>query len=109
MKDRPDSFEGFFIRLRRRRIFKRLFGVFKWTVLCLLLLFIAAWFLLQQESVQNWALQKTTSFLSKELESRVEAQRIDFDFFNKLVLEGFYIEDHKGDTLLYSEELRASL
>ena len=109
MKARPDLFEGFFSRLQRRRVFKRIYAVVKWTVLSILLFCIAAWFLLQQESVQNWALKKVTTYLSNELDSRVEAQRIDFDFFNKLVLEGFYLEDHKGDTLLYSKTLKASL
>ena len=69
---------------------------------------IVGWFVLQNGKVQNYLLHEATGYLSEELQTTVTAQHFDYDFFNKLVLEGLYIEDHRGDTLLYSKEFKAS-
>lgn len=67
-------------------------------LLLILTLFQSYWF-------QNWAIQKVTSYLSEELKTKVQIEHIGIDFFTNLTLDGFYIEDLKGDTLLYAEDL----
>lgn len=57
------------------------------------------------EVVQNWAAQKITEKLSKDLNTTVEFDHIDFEIFDKLSLDSFYLEDLDGDTLLFSEKL----
>ena len=52
-------------------------------------------------------LQKITTYLSDELNTEVTIDRIDIDFFDKLVMEGFILKDLKGDTLLYAGNLKA--
>ncbi len=84
-----------------RRVENMLFGV--------VLLLILLYFFLQTPAVQNWLIHKVTSYLSTELKTTVEVQHIDISFFDKLVLEGFYVQDLKGDTLLYVGELSAGL
>jgi len=90
-------------------LFNRLLKVLGWAIVFIIGLFILAYFLLQIEFVQNLALRTTTNYVSKELKTTVTFDRIDLDFFDKLVLENFYAEDFHGDTLLYSKELTINL
>ncbi|HFD31493.1 MAG TPA: hypothetical protein ENJ28_02105, partial [Gammaproteobacteria bacterium] len=73
-----------------------------WLFMGLVLLLLVGWFVLQSEGFQNWAIDKVTSDLSERLGTPVQVDYIDIDFFDNMVLEGFYIEDDRGDTLLYS-------
>ena len=72
-------------------------------------LLIVLYFVLQMPAVQNWLIHKTTSYLSEELKTTVQIQHIDIAFFDKLILEGFYVADLKGDTLMYVGQLSAGL
>ncbi len=108
MSQTPNQFDQFFRRLGRRRFVKGTFRVLRYLFLFLFILLVIGWFVLQNEKVQNYLLTEVTDYLSEELETKVDAHRIDYSFFDKLVLEGFYVEDHRGDTLLYSQELKAS-
>ena len=108
MNHTPNHFDQFFRRLGRRRFVKGTFRVLRYLFLFLFILLIAGWFILQNEKVQNYLLAEVTDYLSEELETKVDARRIDYRFFDKLVLEDFYVEDYRGDTLLFSRELKAS-
>jgi len=84
-----------------RKVENTLFGV----VIFLVLLY----FFLQLPFVQRWLAHQATAYLSTELQTRVEVQGLNFSFFDHLVLEGFYVEDLKGDTLLYAGRLSTRL
>ncbi len=84
-----------------RRIENFVFGI--------ILLFISFYLVLQMPAVQNWLIGKITTYLSGELQTRVEVRHVDISFFDNLILEGFYVQDLKGDTLLYAGELTAGL
>lgn len=71
--------------------------------LLILLLFLT---LLQSYWFQNWAIQKVTSYLSSELNTKVKIEHIGIDLLSNLTLDGLYVEDLKGDTLLYAEDFR---
>ena len=58
--------------------------------------------------VQNRLVKELTQYLSAELETTVSLERIDIEFFDGLELEGFYLEDLDGDTLLYAGDLTAN-
>ncbi len=90
-----------FLRAFWRRVENLVFG--------LVVLFIGLYFVLQMPAVQNWLVGKVTTYLSKELHTKVELQHLDFEFFDKLVLDGLYVQDLKGDTLLYASQLTAGL
>ncbi len=107
MGESPKAFDQFFNKLKRRRLLKRTFVFFKWLFFTVIFLLLLSWFLLQLPSVQNYLVQKVTNYLSDELNTEVSLQRIDIEFFDKLVLDEFYLEDQNGDTLLYSKELKA--
>ncbi len=78
-------------------------------VFALVVLLIGLYFMLQMPVVQNWLVAKVTTYLSGELKTTVRIKHLDFEFFDKLVLDGIYIQDLKGDTLLYAEKLTAGL
>lgn len=73
------------------------------------ILLVCIYFVLQLPSVQNWLVHKTSTFLSEELGTRVELKRVDIEFFDNVVLEGLFVEDLQGDTLLYAQKFSAGL
>jgi len=79
------------------------------TLFVVVVVLVTLYFVLQLPSVQNWLVQKTTTFLSKELGSKVSLSRVDIEFFDNVVLENLYIEDLEGDTLIYAQKFTASL
>lgn len=72
-------------------------------------LLILLYFLLQMPTVQNWLLRHATAYCTDLVGSKVEIRHIDLAFFDNIVLDGVYVEDHRGDTLLYAEHLSAGL
>lgn len=91
------------------RLLKKLLRRFENTLFALTIFLAAIYFVLQLPSVQNWLVLKATTFLSEELETRVELKRVDIEFFDNVILEGLYIEDLNGDTLLYAKKFSAGL
>jgi hypothetical protein len=79
------------------------------TVFGLVLLFISLYFVLQSTAVQNWLISHITHYMSEELHTRVEIKHVDIEFFDNLVLEGLYIQDLQGDTLIYAGKFSAGL
>lgn len=71
--------------------------------------FVTLYFVLQTPFVQNWLIQKIAGYYASEWKTRVEIKHIDFEFFDNLVLEGVFLADQSGDTLLMAEELVAGL
>ncbi|MEL7021188.1 MAG: hypothetical protein AAGK47_06255, partial [Bacteroidota bacterium] len=76
-------------------------------VVTFLLMLLLSYFLIQIPAVQTWAAQQVTEFLSKELQTEVAIERVGISLFDKVQLDGFYLEDQTGDTLLYAQELQA--
>jgi len=68
----------------------------------------ASYVLLRSRPFQNWAMQKVVKTLSQELKTKVTLKSIDFELINNLVLEGLYVEDQQGDTLVYFGKLRVN-
>jgi len=79
------------------------------TLFVLVLFVVSLYFLLQMPAVQNWIVGKVTAYLSEQWQTTVAIQKVDIEFFDKLVLEGLYIEDSRGDTLLYAGTVSAGM
>lgn len=90
---------------RARRMWRKVENV----GFALVFLLVVLYFILQSNAVQNWLIGKTTAYLSKELHTRVEINHINIEFFDNVVLEGLYIQDLQGDTLIYAEKFSAGL
>ena len=61
--------------------------------------------LLQIPVVQKWSVDRLTSYFSNKMNTKVEIDKIDLSIWRGLELDGFYVEDQSGDTLIYSEHL----
>ncbi|WP_118951305.1 translocation/assembly module TamB domain-containing protein [Taibaiella helva] len=56
--------------------------------------------------VQNFIAQKAVGYLSDKLGTKVTLKHVRIDLLNAATLEGLYIQDKQGDTLLYAGEAR---
>ncbi len=65
--------------------------------------------LIEFESVQNWLINKTTNYLSKEWNTEVNIDHVSFSLFSSLQFKGFYVEDNRQDTLLYVDLLEVKI
>ncbi|MEY4902510.1 MAG: hypothetical protein RLZZ292_325, partial [Bacteroidota bacterium] len=92
-----------------KRVFQRIGRMLRGTGGIILLLIIGFYMIIQTRTVQNWAIGKLTKSLTEQLGTPVSIQHIDIDFFSHLKLDGFYVQDTKGDTLLYSGQLSVGI
>ena len=63
--------------------------------------------LLSINAVQNFVVDRAAQFASRKLETVVRIDRVDIGIFDRITLEGLYVEDYGGDTLLYVGNLHA--
>ncbi|HLG03888.1 MAG TPA: hypothetical protein VI731_09860, partial [Bacteroidia bacterium] len=68
-------------------------------------LFIA----IRMPSVQTALTQRLMAYLSAELHTKITIKGIDIEFIKSIVLEGLYVEDQHGDTLLFAGSLKADI
>ncbi|MCB9186559.1 MAG: translocation/assembly module TamB [Flavobacteriales bacterium] len=83
-----------------------------WTsvlLLLLVLLVVGGYMALRSPKVQTRITQYIAGYLSEELKTTVSVEGVDIGFFNRLILEGLYVEDLKGDTLAYLSDLHLGL
>ena len=73
------------------------------------LLSILSGLIVQDKDFQNWAIQKVTADLSERLNTKVDVERIELDFFDNLSFSKFYIQDYNQDTLIYADQLDVDL
>jgi hypothetical protein len=93
-------------------IFKSIKKAFLWTsfLLLLLVLLIGGGYLaLRSPKVQTKITQYIAGKLSEELKTTVAVEGVDIGFFNRVILEGLYVEDLRGDTLAYLTDLHLGL
>lgn len=91
----------FLLRKNWRRAENILFGV--------ILFFVSVYFVLQSPAVQNWLARRVIEQLSVALNTKVELRRINIEFFDNILLEDLFIEDSRGDTLIYVRKLGAGM
>lgn len=93
-------------------IFKSIKKAFAWVTfltLLLVLLIGGGYVALRSPRVQTRVTQYIAGYLSDELQTTVKVEGVDIGFFNRLILEGLYVEDLKGDTLAYLKDLHLGL
>lgn len=92
-----------------RKGIKILAKVLSAAVLLLLVLPIVLSLLLDISAVQQFVVRQVTQAVSRKLETTVHIDRIDIGLFNKVRVDGFYVEDYQRDTLLYAGRVDAFL
>ncbi|CAH1002134.1 hypothetical protein LEM8419_03051 [Neolewinella maritima] len=65
--------------------------------------------LLQLPDFQNWLADRVTASISNTLETEVRVDYVRLSWFDELTIEGLFVEDKYGDTLLYGQRLEADL
>lgn len=83
-----------------------------WTILRRLLiwgiaLFLGLVLLFQIPAFQNWIGGLVVKAIGDTLETEVRLDRVNLAWLDALSLDGLYVEDKYGDTLLYSQAIRA--
>ncbi|MDZ7879448.1 MAG: translocation/assembly module TamB domain-containing protein [Saprospiraceae bacterium] len=90
---------------------RRILRGLMWIVLGILLLFIVLTLVLRIPIVQNWVIDKSTTYLSKELKTNVAIGSFSLDFLDELSVKNLYIGNQNApkDTLLNIGALRVDI
>lgn len=91
------------------KYFRKILKILGKGAIALLVLFLLVYILIQFPTIQTWIVQKITTNLSKTLDTKVEIGSVNIKFFKTISLQNIYIEDQQKDTLLYAQELDASI
>jgi translocation and assembly module TamB len=89
---------------RTKRILIKIFKVAGWITISIILLLVTIALLIQIPAVQLKLTQKAVSFLEDNIGTEVSLESIHITFPKNIVLEGIYLEDQQGDTLLYAQK-----
>jgi len=90
-------------------LFRRIVKILSRVLLVIILLLITVWILIQFTAVQNWLVKQASKRLSKNLNTEVSVKHVDFSFFNKMLLEGVLVKDHRKDTLAYAGRVAVNI
>ena len=74
-----------------------------------ILLLLCSYFVLQSPAVQTFLVRKLTEHFSLKYNTNVTVKGVSISFFNKVILEDVLVKDQKDDSLLYVQELVASI
>ncbi|PSG87366.1 translocation/assembly module TamB domain-containing protein [Aurantibacter aestuarii] len=89
--------------------FLRVLKILGKTLLVILLLFFAVVLFIRSPFGQNIIVNKATKYVSNKTNTIVEVEHLFLTFGGNLQIDGLYLEDQKGDTLVYSKSLEANL
>lgn len=91
------------------KIIKTIFnglGIFLVSILGIIILL---YFIIQQESVQTWLVNKVTTTLSEKTGTDISVGKVRIKLFKTISLGDVYVEDMNGDTLAYIRTLDSRL
>ncbi len=91
------------------KVIKILVSLLSAAILTAIIVPVTLSLLLCLPSVQNFAVKEAVGWLSCKLETVVSVDRIHLQLFNRVRLDGLYVEDYHGDTLLYVPRLSVAL
>ncbi len=83
---------------------RRLLRILRNTLLGLIALVVLLLVAVNLTPVQNWLASQAARILSDKLGTEVHVGHIRIDFRNRVLLQGLYVEDRAGDTLLAAGE-----
>jgi len=73
------------------------------------ILLMGSWFILQSPGVQTFLVGKLTDHFSQKYNTSVTIKGVSISFFDKVILEDVLVMDQKNDSLLFVQELVASI
>lgn len=78
-------------------------------MLSFLFLIVIAALLINLPPVQNVLVRAVTHQLSQQLNTKIYVKHVNFSLFNKMNLDGVYVEDLQKDTLLYAGRIKVNI
>lgn len=87
----------------------RIFRIFGRIILGLLVFLILLVLFIRSPWGQGIIVDKATSYVSNKTHTKVEIERLFLTFDGNLQIDGLFLEDTKGDTLIYSKSLEANV
>jgi hypothetical protein len=88
---------------------KKTLRILLWCVVSIIALLLLLIVLIQVPSIQNFAKDKAITYLHNKIKTKVSLDHISIKFPKDVVLEGFYFEDQKKDTLLAGKRLQVDV
>lgn len=88
---------------------KKTLRILLWCVVSIIALLLLLIVLIQVPSIQNFAKDKAINYLQGKIKTKVSLDHISIKFPKDVVLEGFYFEDQKKDTLLAGKRLEVDV
>src|SRR5690606_28273699 len=81
----------------------------RWIIGSIIGLILLVFILIRIPAVQQYLVQKVTSYVENKINTPVRIARVSLDLPKMLVLEGVYFEDQSRDTLIAGEKLRVDI
>ncbi|MEX2513706.1 MAG: translocation/assembly module TamB domain-containing protein [Cyclobacteriaceae bacterium] len=94
---------------RIKHIIRKIFKILGWVFLAVLTLVIILLLFIRSPWGQDMVIQKATSYVANNTQSTVSIERLFITFSGNVYIEGLYLEDQKGDTLIYSKNLETGI
>ncbi|HIB38139.1 translocation/assembly module TamB [Mesonia sp.] len=94
---------------KNKKRLKKVLKIFARIILILLLIFILLVLFIRSPWGQNIIVNKLTNYISNKTNTEVRIDKLFITFSGDISLEGLYLEDQKGDTLIYSKALQADI
>ncbi|WP_316840482.1 translocation/assembly module TamB domain-containing protein [Pedobacter gandavensis] len=88
---------------------RKSFKVLLWIIASIIMLVVLLALSLNIPAVQNFVKDQAISYLKNKTKTEVSLESIHIAFPKDIVLNKFYLEDKKGDTLLYAQKLAVDL
>lgn len=88
---------------------KKTLRILLWCAVSVVALLLLVIILIQVPSVQNFVKDKAVTYLHKKIKTKISLDKILIKFPKDVVLEGFYFEDQKKDTLLAGKRLEVDV
>ncbi|WP_158859956.1 translocation/assembly module TamB domain-containing protein [Lunatibacter salilacus] len=93
----------------RYKFITKLAKVIGWIFLSLLILIAALILFIRSPWGQDIVVQKATTYLAGKTQTAVSIERLFITFSGNVYLDGLYMEDQEGDTLIYSGKLETGV
>ena len=94
---------------KKRPWWKRGLRILSWIAITLFIIFILLVLFVRSPWGQDIIISKLTKFVSGKTHTEVSIKKLFITFSGDIYLEGLYLEDTKGDTLIYSKSLQAGI
>lgn len=93
------------MRPDHRKIIRKILKTFAWIIISVTLLLIVTALVIRIPAVQTWITRQAVGFLETQIGTEVSLGSITVSFPKSIVIERLYLEDQKGDTLLFAGKL----